>query len=497
MALKRIKKTKSSVIEDDAVENEPTTFIDPIRPNVHQLDYRIMNHPSLRMREIIELGSAGTMADLSETLSSASDWLQKQKAKMKEFLGRMDGVKTLPKTPNRGKTFANVRNTAQLFRSTLPLAEICDNSSNRLWPTFSRVKNGDDEATDRHEDEPPSKVTGTENQWKGEEVNEERETIRCEEVKNPEQPVQYSGYISDEYVSATESSEQRPHVKMECESPTTVAGPEGVPVLTQTPKIRVKVTRSVAKEKAAEVERLGGQPVRSKRLREQQLLSTVAAVRKEMINRAVAGHSQTRLQRPGHQHVVTTPCKREYKDAVLRVVNEQDLMRNSGDRKVLPTPSRLNRAVPKAPLGALANPRTPYDPHSKEEAEALWRKKEEVAAQLREEQRKERAERARKEREEKALKAQRRRELKELEEKLKAQARRQKEIRDERRREELRLQKSPSRCKFASSSRKSCESKRFVPLHTRPCSCEIGKNLVQSWRRSYERAYEEYTFARV
>lgn len=38
--------------------------------------------------------------------------------------------------------------------------------------------------------------------------------VMCEEVKNPEQSVQFSGYISDEYISAVESSEQRLYVNV-------------------------------------------------------------------------------------------------------------------------------------------------------------------------------------------------------------------------------------------------------------------------------------------
>lgn len=39
--------------------------------------------------------------------------------------------------------------------------------------------------------------------------------------------------------------------------------------------------------------------------------------------RAAAGRSQTRLAKPVHEHVVTTPCKREYRTAVQRVMDDQ------------------------------------------------------------------------------------------------------------------------------------------------------------------------------
>uniref|UniRef100_A0A0K0DHX3 TPX2 domain-containing protein n=1 Tax=Angiostrongylus cantonensis TaxID=6313 RepID=A0A0K0DHX3_ANGCA len=207
-------------------------------------------------------------------------------------------------------------------------------------------------------------------------------------------------------------------------------------------------TTSTASDAVSEADRrvTKDRPVKSGRLRQRQLLSTVAEVQKGMNKRVAAGLSQTRLRRAVRQHGVTTPCKREYKEAVQRVVIEQDLMRNSANRGLVPTPTRLDHGVPNVPVAALSHPRTPH-PNPKI---ALRREKEELAAQLREEQCRERAERVRKEREEKALRVQRRRQQREIEERLKAEARKQKEIRDERRREELRQQKSPARCKATS-----------------------------------------------
>ncbi|KJH42971.1 inner centromere protein, ARK binding region [Dictyocaulus viviparus] len=175
--------------------------------------------------------------------------------------------------------------------------------------------------------------------------------------------------------------------------------------------------------------------------------STATAIIEDSVSRAAAGASRTRLQRAVHQHIVTTPCKREYKSAVQRVMNEQIIARNlSPKREPAPAQIRLNN-IPNIAAMALVNSKMQL---SKKNLEAMRREKEDLAAQLREEQCKERAERVRKEREEKAMKAQRRREEKEIEERLKAEARKQKEERDERRREVLRLQKSPGRTKTTS-----------------------------------------------
>ncbi|KAK5982527.1 Inner centromere protein ARK binding region [Trichostrongylus colubriformis] len=214
-----------------------------------------------------------------------------------------------------------------------------------------------------------------------------------------------------------------------------------------------RVTRSVARANAAmNVVSLASTKARiiaSVKNRKQTPVSAARAVEEGELDRPSAGPSQTRVPRAVHQHIVTTPCKREYKSAVQRVMDGQAVARTlSPKRQMVHTPSRPTRAANTETMtAATANPSLRAE---KKKAEALRREKEELAAQLREEQCRERAERIRKEREEKALRAQRRREQKEAEERQKAEARKRKEELDERRREEIRVQKSPSRSKAPS-----------------------------------------------
>ncbi|WKX96521.1 hypothetical protein Q1695_012728 [Nippostrongylus brasiliensis] len=171
--------------------------------------------------------------------------------------------------------------------------------------------------------------------------------------------------------------------------------------------------------------------------------TTPSRLRPDSQSRAAAGASNTRMPRIMHQHIVTTPCKLEYKSAVQRVMDDQAIARALSPKRAPPrTPGKVSKD---AALAAAASADL-----AKNKAETLRREKEEMAKQLREEQCKERAERIRKEREEKAMRAQRRREQKEAEEKRKAELVRQREEKNERRREELRLQKSPARSKCPS-----------------------------------------------
>ncbi|KAE9415075.1 hypothetical protein Angca_001779, partial [Angiostrongylus cantonensis] len=382
MARKRTEKEGSKNAADDVQEDE--RCIEAVHNGDPELDYRILSIPSLRIQEIIDRSTVATLADLGETLSSASDWLHEENAKARELIRKIARAGAVRKTPHHGKPFASIRNTAENYRNSIFSIGIRD--------VFSDINDVETKSGD-------SDVSST------------RGAIHVkEEVFSISRPTTTS--TASDAVSEAD---------------------------------RRVVTRSTAKEKAAKVE-TKDRPVKSGRLRQRQLLSTVAEVQKGMNKRVAAGLSQTRLRRAVRQHGVTTPCKREYKEAVQRVVIEQDLMRNSANRGLVPTPTRLDHGVPNVPVAALSHPRTPH-PNPKI---ALRREKEELAAQLREEQCRERAERVRKEREEKALRVQRRRQQREIEERLKAEARKQKEIRDERRREELRQQKSPARCKATS-----------------------------------------------
>ncbi|XGW08312.1 hypothetical protein V3C99_010990 [Haemonchus contortus] len=216
-----------------------------------------------------------------------------------------------------------------------------------------------------------------------------------------------------------------------------------------------RVTRSVAKKNAAmsgtSASCTRARIIAAVKNRKQTPVSSAGSNEQDEPVQSAAESSKARAPKVAHQHIVTTPCKREYKAAVQRVMDDQVLARNlSPKRPNLRTPLQSARVAPMSIVTTVTNHSQAIKKSKAEAKEALRREKEELAAQLREEQCKERAERIRKEREEKALRAQRRREQKEAEERRKAEARKQKEERDEQRREEIRIQKSPARSKAPS-----------------------------------------------
>ncbi|RCN39594.1 inner centromere protein, ARK binding region [Ancylostoma caninum] len=175
--------------------------------------------------------------------------------------------------------------------------------------------------------------------------------------------------------------------------------------------------------------------------------TTATTTRKEKEVRAVAGASHTRLQRVVHQHVVTTPCKPQFKSAVIRAVQHQEFARDASPKRptgATPSNAKASRTPRATRTGSTAKHKI-EEQMAKEKIEQNL----ENAARTREEQCRERAERIRKEREEKALKARQVRKQLETAEKLKAEALKRKEERDERRLEEIRL-KSPARSKASS-----------------------------------------------
>ncbi|KAK6054768.1 inner centromere protein, ARK binding region [Cooperia oncophora] len=483
----------------------------------NHVDHKILFHPALKLQQIVERGCSPAMVDLQATFSNASDWLHTQKAALKELIKESNGSKAVPRTPRRGQTFRELRETVESYGRSILTFDDDDNEviehrgEGDTAPANSNAQADElicssvmvvNEKCLAEQTETPAEVgptsTGRGNAVVAEpessyedavcSINREEAygTERVDELQNEEpQPADDRLETSEIYTSATEVPSlglPTSTLKVEVQTPevhisSIPASSQSNAVGTFTTNLLVKqeilsaqrtqpsldtpcttstetcerVTRSVTRANAA----MNAVPVSSTRARimaavkhrKQTPVSSARRAGQEDPDSAAESASPSRALRPVHQHIVTTPCKREYKSAVQRVMDTQAIARNLSPRRPMAhTPVRPTRSAHTQAATVVTNILTA----KRSKAEALRREKEELAAQLREEQCKERAERIRKEREEKALRAQRRREQKEAEEKQKAEARKRKEELDERRREELRIQKSPSRSKAPS-----------------------------------------------
>ncbi|KAK6024123.1 hypothetical protein OSTOST_10074 [Ostertagia ostertagi] len=83
------------------------------------VDHKVLSHPPLRMQQIVERGCSATMVDLQATFSNASDWLHVQKAKLKEVIREASGNRAVPRTPRRGLTFKQFRETAESYSRSI------------------------------------------------------------------------------------------------------------------------------------------------------------------------------------------------------------------------------------------------------------------------------------------------------------------------------------------------------------------------------------------
>ncbi|KAK6734332.1 hypothetical protein RB195_017858 [Necator americanus] len=439
------------------------------------LNHIILTHPKLRIKEIIERGSAATIADLSANFSNASDWLHAQKAALKEMMTEAGAPsRAVPKTPRRGVAFARFRETVEMYISRSLILE--EQSSDRMG------REDEVQLTTTTQDEPSCEESDGESSYEdavGGIPMSSEDTVPMRVASAGSHSIGDSVPTSETYVSASENPDRLPepqhpvHIKVECVTPPTYSCEQ--PILS-IPNVEVpSVTNVVTKQEilSSTRERAGRSVANtlvdesSKRVlrsaarmkvgtsstsvakpcddeafpslsrSHQKDVPTAAFPEAEV--RAAAGASHTRLPRVIHQHIVTTPCRREFKSAVQRVMDDQEIARAlSPKRAVVRTPRSKGNVKTSSHAESI-------NMAAKMKAEASRKEKEQQAAYLREEQCRERAERIRKEREEKALRAQRRREQKEAEEKLKAEELKKKEERDERRREEIRLQKSPAR----------------------------------------------------
>ncbi|EYC22884.1 hypothetical protein Y032_0016g3004 [Ancylostoma ceylanicum] len=481
MPPKRVKK-KSKQDEVKPVKTEQANQDEPPLFAYDDFFQRILSCPSLKIKEIVERGSATTMAKMSAEFSESSDWLHAQKAKLKEILRRAGfPEKSIPKTPRRGVGFARYRETAEMYSSYSLVFE---------EQSTVGVELEDEQATNYIEPEPSGPATDAESSYEdashslhGEAAVEGTEPVQTTSKDPQENGVEDALQTSGTYITANEDADgiapaQRPVlVKAECISPPTEDLQQHMlpsSTVDQTPVSDVKrevfsskqdhtvsrvrnaetpprrVLRSTSRAKTAvsvsTVTRphVGDEQFVSPSRTRQNTISTAATTGKEKEMRAAAGASHTRLQRVVHQHVVTTPCKPEYKTAVMRAVQRQELARTLSPRRAptrTPSSTRTTRTLRATGTQQAAKHKT--------DDQTAKRTKEADAARTREEQCRERAERIRKEREEKALKAQQNRKQMEAAEKLKAEALKRKEERDERRLEEVRL-KSPARSKAPS-----------------------------------------------
>ncbi|VDM80829.1 unnamed protein product [Strongylus vulgaris] len=81
------------------------------------LNHTILLNPTLKIKEIVELGSSATLRKWSANFSENLDWFHAQKGALKDIL-RNAGVpeKSVPKTPRRGAVaFARLRETAESY----------------------------------------------------------------------------------------------------------------------------------------------------------------------------------------------------------------------------------------------------------------------------------------------------------------------------------------------------------------------------------------------
>ncbi|KAL6735103.1 hypothetical protein Aduo_005578 [Ancylostoma duodenale] len=483
MPPKRVKK-KSKDRQVNTIRTE-SADLDEYEDLLHKILYL----PALRVPEIVERGSAATMASRSAEYSESSDWLHAQKEKLKEILRRAGlPEKSIPKTPRRGMGFARYRETAEMYSSySLEIQE--------QWTVGVEQEGG--EATNHTEAEPNDMVTDAESSYEDapNSIHGEPATATegAEPTRTSNKDAQRNGMeealqTSGTYTTANEYAEGMTHeqnavlVKTECVSPPDEGLQQHVisrPIVDQTPHENNIVKREVVSSKQEHaISRVTKAPLETPPRRvlrstsrakttatvntatrphgvHEEAISplrtrqktTAATTRKEREVRAAAGASHTRLQRVVHQHVVTTPCQPQFKSAVIRAVQQQEFARDSSPKRAAGT-TPANTKTSRTPRPT----RTQSTAKHKIEDQAAKEKIEqnlENAARTREEQCRERAERIRKEREEKAMKARQARKQLETAEKLKAEALKRKEERDERRLEEIRL-KSPARSKASS-----------------------------------------------
>lgn len=477
-------KTKSGIARTDG-EDEHT---------MDQLIDTIFLNTRLKLKQIVERGCASTMNDIQAEFYDASNWLHTQKDTLKDVIRKSS--KNVPRTPRRGMTFLQFRETAESYGGYVLFDDGDDEMVDHAAEGDNPFADGARAAASHEYTETvvALEIRNTDGQAagvqdsNGEEIDAEPETSyedavcsngteQCGDSRANERsdPVAVSPQESEPYLSAlegTSNSQRSQQVKNEYVSPYQPGPLPSRTIVVETPATSVNVKQEVLSSRLASTRRnhVDATPVATtdrvmrSTTRAKTVISSVSASRtpsnasstaQNREQRAAAGRSQTRLAKPVHEHVVTTPCKREYRTAVQRVMDDQAVARTLSPRRApTRTPAQAAKAARPTTVAAAANSKQTL---ARKKAEEMRRNKEDLAAQLREEQCKERAERIRKEREEKAMRAQRRREQKEAEEREKAELRRQKEERDEQRRGEIRLQKSParSRCpsRYASPAR--------------------------------------------